>query len=529
MPAPIALGSPTIEAMGVPNIHDTTESYIHLPVEIDLKSLQNKLNKEIQNGVKVIDMPDFFSFNSSIGVSRVRVYKISDLAIAAIEGMLHVTIHVKLEARVHYASSALGKGDYDVSSSAIIKMTSSLVLSDNLELNPSSTKFEIERITDWGAQSVATEAPSVAQPTNDWWSYLMGGATSILNYTKDSVGSVFSHVGKIVSAPIFNNLIIPNYLNAYIFDYIAENYCSKQAVVRRLYDVCRATEVNTDYGIWYAIQPQTIYVNQPVIAAGKIKINLETHARFETSVGQKPYLRFNGDLIRVESRSTVPVGDFKACLPICMSYLGITNMVRHKLLGQYITVNGLEDKGSLDSAQLLSISPTAHVHGVRQKIAKKIVGSSCIDGVRVYKRMGSLIMIDLKLKGSFNGSYKLAFSPVYDVQKEEIRFDDYKIDQNGIVMGHMFDIRGGALRIADVFFHDNIFKLVKRYLVIPLRPHIDRSLDLVNDYLKKAPAIKNIAEIEVGNLSVSKINLTNTEIIVRIAASGKATVRIRPE
>lgn len=50
----------------------------------------------------------------------------------------------------------------------------------------------------------------------------------------------------------------------------------------------------------------------------------------------------------------------------------------------------------------------------------------------------------------------------------------------------------------------------------------------MNDYLK-APAIKNIAEIEVGNLSVSKINLTNTEIIVRIAASGKATVRIRPE
>ena len=528
---PIVVPPAVIEATDVSTIHDTSESYIHLPVEIDLRSLQDKLNREIRNGTKVIDMPDYWGIGAGTGVSSVRVYKVSDLIIAAVGGMLHITIHIKVEAKVRHGSSYMGNHDYEVSGSAKIKMISSLLLSDNLELNPSSTKLEIEKIIDWGAQSSTQPvAPVQSQPANDWWTYLMGGATSVLNYTKDSAASIFSSAGKMAVAPIFNSVIIPKYLNVYIFGYIAENYCSKQAVVRRLYDVCGAKEVNTDYHIWYAIQPRTIYTNQPVITAGKIKVSLEMHAEFETSIGQKPHLRFNGDLIRVESRSTVPVGDFKASFPISMAYLGITNIVQHKLLGRYITADGLEDKDGLDGAP---VSPVGRPRSIRQKITKKIaekvVGSSCINGVRVSKGLGSLIMIELKLKGSFNGNYKLALSPLYDAQKEEIYFDDYKLDQRGIIMDHRFDIRGSALKIADVFLHDDILKLVKRHLVIPLRSDMDQTLNLVNDYLKNDPVIKNMAELEVTSLSVSKINLTNAEMVVLVAARGKAAIRLRPD
>lgn len=531
LPAPIVVPPAFIAATDVSNTHDTSESYIHLPIEIDLRSLQDKLNRAIQNGTKLVDMPNYLGIGAGTGVSNVRVYKVSDLIIAEVGGMLHITIHVKVEARVRHGSSYMGNHEYEVSGSAKIKMISSLLLSDNLELNPSSTKLEIEEIIDWGAQS-STQAPVPIQPqpANGWWTYLMGGATSILNYTKDSAASIFSRAGKMAVAPIFNSVIIPKYLNMYIFGYIAENYCSKQAVVRRLYDVCEAKEVNTDYHIWYAIQPRTIYTNQPVIAAGKIRVNLEMHAEFETSIGQKPHLRFNGDHIRVESRSTVPVGDFKASFPICMTYLGITDIVQHKLLGRYITASGLEDKDGLDGAP---VSPVGRPHGIRQKIikkiAKKVVGSSCINGVRVSKGLGSLIVVELKLKGSFNGNYKLALSPLYDAQKEEIHFDDYKFDQRGITMDHKPDIRGSALKIADVFLHNDILKLIKRHLVIPLKPHMDQTLNSVNDYLKKTPTIKNIAGVEVTSLSVNKINLTNAEIVVLIAARGNATIRLRPE
>lgn len=120
-------------------------------------------------------------------------------------------------------------------------------------------------------------------------------------------------------------------------------------------------------------------------------------------------------------------------------------------------------------------------------------------------------------------------SPLYDAQKEEIYFDDYKLDQRGIIMGHRLDIRGSALKIADVFFHDDILKLVKRHLVIPLRSHMDQTLNLANDYLKKDPAIKNMAELEVTRLYVSKITLTNAEMVVLVAARGKAAIRLRPE
>jgi hypothetical protein len=253
------------------------------------------------------------------------------------------------------------------------------------------------------------------------------------------------------------------------------------------------------------------------------------HAQFETSIGQKPHLRFNGDSIRVESRSTVPVGDFRASFPIYMSYLGITNMVQHQLLGRYITADGLEDKDGLGGAHV----PVGRPHSVRQKItkkiAKKVVGSSCINGVRVSKGSGSLIVVELKLKGSFNGNYKVALSPLYDAQKEEIYFDDYKFDQRGVVKGDKLDIRGSVLKIADVFFHEDILKLLKRHLVIPLRPHIDQTLNSVNDYLKKDPAVKNVAGVEVTHLSINKINLTSAEILVLVAARGNATIRLRPD
>lgn len=519
-----------IEAVEVSGIHDTNDSHIHFPIEINLRSLQDKLNKEIQNGTRIVDMPDFFKINQTTGVSCVRVYKVSDLIIAEVGGLLHVTIHIRLEARVQHASAILGSADYEVSGSAKIKMISSLALSDNLELNSSSTRFEIEKIIDWGTQSSFQAAPiAQPQPANDWWIYLMGSATSVLNYTKDSVVSVFSNAGKIAAPPIFNSVIIPRYLNDYIFGYVAENYCSKQAVTTRLYEVCKATEVNSDYGIWYVIQPRTIYTNQPIISEGKIKVNLEMHAEFETSIGQKPYLRFNRDNIRIASRSIVPVGEFKACMPVCISYFGITGIVQHKMLGRYITANGLEDKDGLDGIFPNEVSASTHIDSVRKKITKKIakkaVGVSCIHGVHVYKGSGSSIVVELKLKGSFNGKYKLAFSPIYDVQKEEIRFDDYKLDQSGPVMDHRLGIRGSLLKLADVFFHDDILKLIKRHLVIPLRPHMDKTLSSVNDYLKMTPAIRNIVGIEVAKLSLKKINFTKNEIVVLVTTTGKATIR----
>ncbi len=94
------------------------------------------------------------------------------------------------------------------------------------------------------------------------------------------------------------------------------------------------------------------------------------YAEFETSIGQKPNLRFNGDHIRVESRSTVPVGDFKASCPICLSYLGITDIVQHKLLGRYITADGLEDKDGLDGAP---VSLVDRPRSIRQNVTKKML------------------------------------------------------------------------------------------------------------------------------------------------------------
>ena len=63
-------------------MHDTSESYIHLPIEKDLKYLEGKLNNKIRNGSKIIDMPDYRDLGYGFGVSYLRIYKLADLKIA---------------------------------------------------------------------------------------------------------------------------------------------------------------------------------------------------------------------------------------------------------------------------------------------------------------------------------------------------------------------------------------------------------------------------------------------------------------
>ena len=138
-------------------------------------------------------------------------------------------------------------------------------------------------------------------------------------------------------------------------------------------------------------------------------------------------------------------------------------------------------------------------------------------------------MIKLKLKGAFNGDYTVAVSPVIDAKKQEIHFDDYRIDQRGIIRNRKSDPLGSVLKIADVFFHDRILKLIKQYLVIPLDPYIAQAFDKVYKYVDQTPQIKDSVELELTSLSVSKINLNNNEIVLWATSSGKVAIHLRPE
>ncbi len=591
--APIALPPAGIEVMDVSNVHDTSESYIHLPIEIDLKYLEGKLNNKIRNGSKIIDMPDYRDLGYGFGVPYLRIYKLADLKIAEFGGKLHVTLPIEVEFRLKRTTSKyFGTPDFENSVKMTVKMVSPLVLSDNLELEPSLTNFTLEQIFSIGkprhsarlaiapapaiapypAPAIApAPAPAPAPVQNDYGffaiinnvknvvnttiSYVQGGfkiaklcVQDGLKTTKDTAKEFLLDYGAV---PISN--IVLNYLNGFVFQAIAENFLSRDAIARRLSDVCWPKEVNTNYHIWYAIQPLTIYMNKPTITLGKIKVDLEVYAKFETSVGEKPYLRFNADHIRVESRSIAPLGDFKASMPIYISYSGITEVLQKKMLKKYITAKGLEDldnptvsqtpPNGLDNLDNPTVNPTvsqtppvSRSHSIREKITKKIkkiaekvVGSSCIQGVNVSKGPGSMIMIKLKLKGAFNGDYTVAVSPVIDAKKQEIHFDDYRIDQRGIIRNRKSDPLGSVLKIADVFFHDRILKLIKQYLVIPLDPYIAQAFDKVYKYVDQTPQIKDSVELELTSLSVSKINLNNNEIVLWATASGKVAIRLRPE
>jgi hypothetical protein len=368
-------------------IHDSY-GYIHLPLEIDLHELQNKLNQKIPNG-PVINQSNIMVNNQRDNHIATRVWKLSELIISEEAGMLCINMHIRVEVPFDYQNRWTGKllvGMPTFTGRLQVKTTLTF---ENFELTPGLEVIQV-------AWDTGTTSFFYATTIKDYLS------NKVIGFLKPLLASKIS------------------------------SYCNKETIIKQLEKVCAAKEVNQVHHTWYAVQPLTIYTSKLLIQRGKIAINLEMHAQLEVSVGQRPHLCFNGAGVQFNNHSIIPMGSLEARVPIFVSYLGLTDILQKSLLGRSLTADGLVEEPRERGGML-----------------GKIVGSSLITKINLHLS-GSRIEINIRLQGGvFAGNHQLVCLPAYRAQKNEIYLDqiNHAIDSKSGVLLKTVNLTGILTRV----------------------------------------------------------------------------------
>lgn len=530
------------------------ETFLNCPLEIDIKAAETKFNTLYPNGSIIINDLNF-SPNEHIKLSGIKVYKLSDISLSEIGGRLSAVIQIKLETTL----DCLGYVTSFLTFNSEARITSSIVLdSATLELDPSLAQFSIMKITNWTCEFLSNNqtAPDVSLPApshnSTWYEYFNSKAKATFNYAKDvtfntsnylaSINTPFS-VSNYFLRILANRYLMPK-LNRFIFHFFAKNYFSKEIILKIAMQLSKPRKVYEDYNIWIAMQPKTIYIGQVEISAGKLKVPLEFKTEGMVSFGVKPALNPRVENIQIVAQSTKPLGEFKAILPLILSYEILTKIAQDKLRGMNIPL-GLESDVKIDPNPIL---PTAQGMSFRQRIQNKAFKASdqvlkikdkvlkaamppiYIDDVRVYKGFGSFIVIELKLRGGLKGDYKVAVLPVYDNLQETLAFKDFAMDHSGVILANKLDIKRSLLKVGDTLFHGQLLKKLQS-LSIPVRPYIEHLVTYLSNLLETSFStavpnfnINNVATINITRCNIGPIDITGAEMQTEVTIEGRAQI-----
>jgi hypothetical protein len=307
-------------------VYNKQESYLSLPLEIQVADLQNQTNKYL-NGLVYEDQ---VLEDDNV---MLKVWKEAPILIQENNGKLDMQLPLKVWAKVRYGIDKFGFSVYDtreVNLNGIIKLSSGVSV-QNWKL---ATATQIQDI-DW------VESPSI----------VIAGKNIPITYLINPVLPIFK--GK---------------LSRKVDEAIAKSFDIKPYVFDALDQLSKPVQVNEDYKVWLGIQPLALYASPTVLANKKISFTMGMKAYLETSVNAQPTLKFDKTKLALQS-GVMASNDFKASVASVITYANAAALVQKNFAGQKfesgkrsVTITKIDLWGK-DGQLIVALSMTGSVNG----------------------------------------------------------------------------------------------------------------------------------------------------------------------
>jgi len=307
-------------------VYNKQESYLSLPLEIQVADLQNKTNKYL-NGLVYEDQ---VLEDDNV---MLKVWKEAPILIQENNGKLDMQLPLKVWAKVRYGIDKFGFSVYDtreVNLNGIIKLSSGVSV-QNWKL---ATATQIQDIA-W------VESPSI----------VIAGKNIPITYLINPVLPIFK--GK---------------LSRKVDEAIAKSFDIKPYVFDALDQLSKPVQVNEDYKVWLGIQPIALYASPTVLANKKISFTMGMKAYLETSVNAQPTLKFDKTKLALQS-GVMASNDFKASVASVITYANAAALMQKNFAGQKfesgkrsVTITKIDLWGK-DGQLIVALSMTGSVNG----------------------------------------------------------------------------------------------------------------------------------------------------------------------
>lgn len=248
-----------------PLIYDNATSFVNLPVSIQLKDVENQLNKSL-NGLIYEDN------NIEDDNLTVKIWKLAPIILENNqEGRIKTILPLKAIINYRYGIDKFGISLYDtreINLSGKVNLVSTAGLT-NWKLN---TKTELKSL-DWNdSPSITIAGKSIAI------TYLINPA---INYFKKDIEKS-------------------------IDDGINQSLDFKPNVLDALEKICTPTEMSAEYESWLRIVPVELYATNALLKNNSLKMEMGMKCYIETLIGQQPESKFDRNKILLKPVSKMP-------------------------------------------------------------------------------------------------------------------------------------------------------------------------------------------------------------------------------
>ncbi|MGB4776539.1 MAG: DUF4403 family protein [Daejeonella sp.] len=422
-------------------VYDKQISYVNLPIEIKVSDLQNQTNKYL-NGLIYED--------NKIEDDDVmlKVWKEAPISMVENGGKLEIELPLKIWTKLRYGVDKLGLSAHDTR---------------ELNLNGKVKISAIASMKNWKLTTTTqiTGIDWVESPT-----LVIAGKNMPITYLINPVLSVFkTKLAKMVD------------------EAIAKSFDIKPYVLNSLEQVSKPVEVNTDYHVWFAMQPLEIYSNQTTLANKKITIGMGMKAYLETSVNSKPSLKFDKHTLILSGNDKI-ANDFNASIAGVVTYTNAAALMQKNFAGQ-----------KFESGK----------HSVT------------VNKIDLWGKDGKLI-VAVNMSGSVNGDFYLAGTPMYNPVKKEIYLDG---------VDFVLDSKNKLLKAGNWLAHGLIAKKIQQNCTFSIAEQLSTGQKTMTNYLTNYQPVKGVKiNGSLTELAPNKIFLTPDAIITMIVAKGKVAVSI---
>lgn len=280
----------------VPLVYENNPSFIHLPIAIQLKDIENKTNS-LLNGL-IYEDSTIEDDNIEIKVWKIAPIRFENNASTTTNSKIKTTLPLKVSVKYRIGTTKLGLKLYNTKEfnlNGIVTLVSEVDL-ENWKL---STKTQFQSI-EWN------ESPTMK---------LLGKNVPVTLLINSSL-------------PLFKSKIEKK-----IDESISKSMDFKPNVLSALEKICTPFQMSQDYESWLRVTPIEVYSTNAKLIGESIQINMGLKCIMETLIGKKPVSNFNTNSIVLKPVSTIP-NSITANITAVSTYQDASTIITKNFTGQ---------------------------------------------------------------------------------------------------------------------------------------------------------------------------------------------------
>ena len=237
------------------------------------------------------------------------------------------------------------------------------------------------------------------------------------------------------------------------------------------------------YQTWFRMEPIEVYVTDATLDKNKISMDLGLKCNMMTMVGQKPKNIFDKKTIIFKPVTKIPE-KITANIAAISTYESASRIITKNFRGQEFA------SGS-----------------------RKIT----VNEVNLWQKDGKII-IQLLMSGSLNATIYLAGIPKYNLETQEIYFDE---------MDYVLNTKGMLTKTANWLLSGVILKKIEASCRYSIKPNLEEGKKSMLPYLNNYSPMKGVfVNGTMNDFEFEKVEITNKAIIAFLKTTGKMKVRI---